>query len=90
MSGSSANRTLFSVKSRKGLLTSSHRVAGAFASGNKSPIEREAGRLLMLRYKTCSAMGLRDFVMRSSGWRSCGQERNVSIYAVDELQREGH
>ena len=65
-------------------------VEGAFARDNKSPIARKVEKSLMLRHQTHSAMGLRNILMMSSRWRSCGQERNVSIYVVDELQREGH
>ena len=90
MSNSSAVGTLFSMKPSKRLLTSSHHVKGALASENKSPIAQDAEKSLMLRYQTHSAMGLRNFLKRSSGWRACGQERNVSIEVVDELQREGH
>jgi len=90
MSNSSAVRTLFSMKPTKRLLTGSHHVEGAFVSENKSPIAREAEKSLMLRCQTHSAMGLRNFLKRSSGWRACDQESDVSIYVVCELQREGH
>src|SRR5712691_6451997 len=73
MSDSSAKRTLFSMKSSKRPLTSSHRVAGTFASDNKSRITREVGRSLMLRYKTRSAMRSRDVLSRGGRWRSYGQ-----------------
>jgi len=84
MSCSSTIRTLFSMKSNKRFLTSSHHV---FAGANKSPIAREAEKSLMLRHQTHSAMGLRNVLIMSSEWRSCGQARNVSIYVVDELHR---
>jgi len=66
MSGPSAIRTLFSIEPNKRLLTSSHHVEGAFARDNKSPIVREAEKSPMLRYQTHSAMGLINFLMRSS------------------------
>ena len=90
MSSLSANRTLLLMKSRKRLLTGSHCIARSFVSDNKSPIAQEAGRLLMLQFKTFSVMGSKDFLTRSSGRKLCSHERNVSICAVDELQREGH
>ena len=78
MRSSSANRTLFSMKSSERLLRSSHRDAGAFASDSKSRTARRAGRSPMLRYKVRSAMGLRDLLTRSSGWGSWARiERSV-------------
>ena len=88
-SSSNADRAPFSMKPSKGPLTSPHRVAGASASDKDGPIARDAVRSLMPRYQKRSVMGSREFLTRSSGWRSCVQERNVSIHVVNELQREG-
>ena len=84
----SADRTLFSVKSGERLSTSSHPVrgvAGAFAS-DKSRTARRAGRPQMLRYKMSPVMGLRD-LLTSSGWRSCGQDRKVSVRSMSSRGR---
>ena len=87
MSSSRANKTRFSIKSSEKLLMSSQRVAGAFASDNKSRTARRAGSSPMLRYKMRSAMGLRDLLTRSSGWTSWGHDRKVSMWSMSSKGR---
>ena len=50
MSSPGPNKTPFSIESSERLLMISHRVAGAFASDNKSCIARRAERSPVLRY----------------------------------------
>ena len=91
MSDSSANRTLFLMKSSKRPLTDELAPRRRDIRERQQELHRaRGGRSLMLRYKTRSAMRSRDFLTRNGGCRSCVQERNVSIYVVDGLQRADH
>jgi hypothetical protein len=48
---------------------------------------RRAGMLSILQYRMGSAMGLRDLLTRSSGWRWCGHDRKVSMWSMSSRGR---